>query len=141
MNPFVKARPQHPLRAYEVDSRETGQTAEQIEVGDEQSVGLADPVRDGDDDVIDDRRTATVVAQQVVAQAVFVPTARPVDAALVLTKGLREKSRLGEKSGRAAIAFAATERLLEERRESVQPLRLSAHLVVEPKHLRDEAGS
>src|SRR5262245_38193026 len=83
--------------------------------------------------------STTVVAQQGVAQPMFVPPARPVDAALVLTKRLREESRLDEKSGGAAIVFGATERFLEERGKPVQPLRLPAHLIVEPKHFCDEA--
>ena len=71
---------------------EPGKPRQQIEVGDEQPVGVGNPVGDGDDDVAD--RIGRGSRDQPLAQHVLVAAARLAHAALVVAKRVGQKPRL-----------------------------------------------
>ena len=51
MHPLVESRAQSRFGANDVEGLDAGHAREQIEIGDEQPVGVGNPVRNGDHDV------------------------------------------------------------------------------------------
>jgi hypothetical protein len=65
------------------------------------------------------------------------------DTALVASECPREKARLAQQPLRAAVELSRVrvQRVFEERFEPIDLLRLPSQVVVEPQHLRHEAGA
>ena len=138
VKPLVETGSEHLLGADDVEALETRHARKQIEVGDEQPVGIGNPVGQRHDDVSDERRQR--LAHQLFAQHVLVAAARRARPRFVVPEGLGEKPRLRQQSIGAAIARRAAERLFDQLLEPLDLLRLAAQLIVEAEHLGDQSG-
>src|SRR5581483_3091367 len=114
---------QHGLSADDVEPLQSGNSRQQIEIGDVQTVLVRDPVRDRNDDVTD--RIGGGGREQLVAKDVFVARVGLADATFVLTERIGEKSRLLSHPRRAAVDIIVTaERLVDQLLEPRHRLRL-----------------
>ena len=124
----------------DVEPRDAGQPAEQVEVGGPQTPGIGRMIRDRDDDVIERQRR--LQRDQPPPEDVLVPSPARDDAALVAEIGEREKARLVDQSLAAAIGAALDAQLMEQRsREAAHRTLAAPQLVVEVEHRGDEPGT
>ncbi len=138
MNSLVETGTQDAFRRDDVDRLEVRDAGQQIEIRHEQPVGVRNPVGHRHDHVTN--RFEGGLDQQTFTKNVFVAGAGSTDAPVVLAESFREKSRLLSQTACAPIHVVGTKRLVDERFEPVNRLRLPPEVVVEPQHLRDQSG-
>ena len=109
------------LRAYEVDRFETRQARQQIEIGDVETIGIGNPIRDGDDDVAHGIARG-FVHREPFPQCVLVARASLGHGAFVFAKDGGEKPRLREQPLGAAVGRCARQRIHDELLESLDLL-------------------
>ncbi|HLB44583.1 MAG TPA: hypothetical protein VJK49_04290, partial [Candidatus Limnocylindrales bacterium] len=140
MQPLMKPRRQEQVGCDDVDRLEAGEPGQQVEIRDEQPVGIGDPVSDRDDKA--SYGVASRFGHQPVAQRMLVGGARRSQPPLVAAKGLGEQARLGERSRRAAIVLGIVrERLLDLLLEAAHRAPVAAELVVEVDDRGNQARS
>jgi len=117
----MESRSENRLRGNDVERLEARDPREQIEIGDVESLGVRDPIRDRDDDALN--RIGGGLGDQSIAEEVLVARAGLANALLVLAKGAGEKPRLLSQPLGAAIEVAvAAERVGDELLEPLHVL-------------------
>ena len=143
VNSLVKPRAEDAPRAHHVERLEAGKPRQQIEVGDEQSRGIGDPVGDGDDDVLqtgrrgrtpgsDSSRSRSTCSSQAPLAATRRSYSRNAAARNRVCGSIRSAPRSPSSPSSAAVISSSNRFDL---------LRLPAQLIVEAQHLGDEPGT
>ena len=135
----MEARAKNTLGRHNVERLEARNSRQQIEIGDEEPLGVGDPIGNGDENSGDRPRRRFV--DQTLAQQVFIDCAGFTDPPFVFPKGSCEKRRLLAHSLGAAIDIARSKRLRDECLEPIDVLRLTPQQIVEAKHFGNETWS